>query len=412
MNTKAALIALSLISTSGIAHASVQSDQPSTVRRCGVGYQQQPNVEVVFVLDTTGSMSGLIAGAKDKIWSIASSIAQAQPAPSVKMGLVGYRDRGDQYITTRTELTDEIDAVYEKLMGFEAAGGGDGPESVNQALFEAIERFEWSENPSTLKIVFLVGDAEPHMDYDDDVKYQATCKLASERGIMINTIQCGMMGNTKGHWTKIANLTNGAYASIAQDSGVQRITTPYDSEMRELDQEYTSLMYTYGSEHTKVTADYKRLRGSKIAAESSLEAAADRAAYNQTVAGAANIYGEQELVESVLSGSITLDDLSKEELPAPLQTKSKQEIEKILKENKARRDQIQSRLAELNTLRQSYQEKAIAEGPADGFDQQVLRTLQKQGASIGLSFDSKGKPMPESGPVSGKDVKKSSKHED
>ncbi|MBO6512917.1 MAG: hypothetical protein JJ974_02985, partial [Phycisphaerales bacterium] len=86
MNTKAALIALSLISTTGIAHAACISADEHQVIRCGVAYQQQPNVEVVFVLDTTGSMSGLIAGAKDKIWSIASSIAQAQPSPNVKMG--------------------------------------------------------------------------------------------------------------------------------------------------------------------------------------------------------------------------------------------------------------------------------------------------------------------------------------
>ncbi len=89
MNTKAALIALSLVATSGIAYAAYQSPESNEVLHCGVAYQQQPNVEVVFVLDTTGSMSGLIAGAKDKIWSIASSIAQAQPSPNVKMGLVG-----------------------------------------------------------------------------------------------------------------------------------------------------------------------------------------------------------------------------------------------------------------------------------------------------------------------------------
>ena len=202
----------------------------------------QKKVEIVFVLDTTGSMSGLIEGAKQKIWSIASSIAQAQPAPELKMGLIGYRDRGDNYITTRTSMTDDIDTVYEKLMGFSAGGGGDTPESVNQALFEAIERFDWSDDPSTLKIVFLVGDAPPQMNYKDDVKYQASCKLAAERGIIINTIQCGNLAGTKGHWTKISSLTNGEYAAIAQDAGVQRITTPYDSEIRELDQELSLLM--------------------------------------------------------------------------------------------------------------------------------------------------------------------------
>lgn len=48
---------------------------------------QKPKIEVVFVLDTTGSMSGLINAAKEKIWSIASTMAQAQTAPEIKMGL-------------------------------------------------------------------------------------------------------------------------------------------------------------------------------------------------------------------------------------------------------------------------------------------------------------------------------------
>jgi Mg-chelatase subunit ChlD len=56
---------------------------------------QKPIVDVVFVLDTTGSMSGLIDAAKEKIWSIASTMAAAQPTPEIRIGLVGYRDRGD-----------------------------------------------------------------------------------------------------------------------------------------------------------------------------------------------------------------------------------------------------------------------------------------------------------------------------
>src|SRR5262245_15962877 len=54
-------------------------------------------VEVVFVLDTTGSMEGLIAAAKEKIWSIATTLSNANSAPEIRMGLVAYRDRGDAY---------------------------------------------------------------------------------------------------------------------------------------------------------------------------------------------------------------------------------------------------------------------------------------------------------------------------
>src|SRR4051794_24266330 len=61
--------------------------------------QVAPRVELVFALDTTGSMSGLIDGAKRKIWSIAQFIAQGQPKPDVRIGLVAYRDIGDAYVT-------------------------------------------------------------------------------------------------------------------------------------------------------------------------------------------------------------------------------------------------------------------------------------------------------------------------
>ena len=60
---------------------------------------QRPQVELVFALDTTGSMSGLIEGAKQKIWSMASFVAQGQPTPDLRVGLVAYRDIGDAYVT-------------------------------------------------------------------------------------------------------------------------------------------------------------------------------------------------------------------------------------------------------------------------------------------------------------------------
>ena len=58
-----------------------------------------PTMEMVFVLDTTGSMGGLLTGAKQRIWGIVNEVMQTSSLSSVKVGLVAYRDRGDQYIT-------------------------------------------------------------------------------------------------------------------------------------------------------------------------------------------------------------------------------------------------------------------------------------------------------------------------
>jgi Mg-chelatase subunit ChlD len=73
-------------------------------------------IEVVFVLDTTSSMSGLIETAKEKIWSIASTMAQAEQAPVIRMGLVGFRDRGDAYVTEVVDLSADLDSMYARLM--------------------------------------------------------------------------------------------------------------------------------------------------------------------------------------------------------------------------------------------------------------------------------------------------------
>ena len=83
---------------------------------------EKPRIEVVFVLDTTGSMGGVIAASKEKIWSIAITMANANEAPEVRMGLVAYRDRGDAYVTRVVDLSPDLDAMYSTMGGIEIAG--------------------------------------------------------------------------------------------------------------------------------------------------------------------------------------------------------------------------------------------------------------------------------------------------
>src|SRR3954463_11220930 len=110
---------------------------------------KKPKVEVVFCLDTTGSMGGLLEGAKQKIWAISNQIASGKPTPDLKIGLVAYRDKGDAYVTQVHDLTGDLDAVHAKLKTFQAQGGGDIPEHVNAALFDAVHKIKWSDDKKT-----------------------------------------------------------------------------------------------------------------------------------------------------------------------------------------------------------------------------------------------------------------------
>ena len=188
--------------------------------------KKSSSVEVVFVLDTTGSMSGLISAAKEKIWSIANTLADAENSPEIKIGFVGYRDKKDTYVTKKIPLNRDLDYVYDQLMSFQASGGGDTPESVNQALNEAITSFDWSS--SGYRTIFLVGDAPPHMDYQDDVKYKDSIKRAREKGIVVNSVQCGNMAQTTPIWSEIADLGAGKFFRVAQEGSAVLIDTPYD----------------------------------------------------------------------------------------------------------------------------------------------------------------------------------------
>ena len=151
---------------------------------------EQPQVDIVFALDTTSSMSSLIDGAKRKIWSLVNFVSSAQPQPKVRVGLVAFRDRGDSYVTRFYDLSDDMDAVFQHLRSFRAEGGGDTPEHVAKALHDAVLKPSWSQGDKVVKIVYLVGDAPGHTDYGD-VDYQSVARKAADLGIRVNTISPG-----------------------------------------------------------------------------------------------------------------------------------------------------------------------------------------------------------------------------
>ena len=280
---------------------------------------QAPKIEVVFALDTTGSMSGLIQAAKDKIWSIASTMASAQPAPEIKMGLVAYRDRGDAYVTHVIDLSDDLDSMYAKLMDFQAQGGGDGPESVNQALHDAIHDISWSQDPNAYKVVFLVGDAPPHMDYQDEVKYPETIKVAKSKGIVINAIQCGQNPATARKWQQIASLSRGDFFNVAQDGSAVAVATPFDDDIAELSKEIDATRMFFGSKVEKAKAELKVKATGKLHAFASPSSRARRATFNASDSGKRNLLGKNELVDAVASGRVDMDEMNEAELPASLQ---------------------------------------------------------------------------------------------
>jgi len=352
----------------------------------------RPLVEVVFVLDTTGSMGGLIQTAKDKIWSIASTLALAQPTPEIRMGLVAYRDRGDAYVTRVVDLSADLDTVHATLMDFAANGGGDGPESVNQALHDAVHRVSWSQDPKAYKVVFLVGDAPPHMDYEDDVKYAETVAVARQRGITVNAIQCGGNASTTREWQRIAELGNGRYLQVDQSGGAVAIATPYDRKLAELSARLDDTRLYYGSAEEKAQQARRQAAADKLHAESSASSLARRAAFNATELGKAKLLGDKELVDDVASGRVDLSAMEPALLPAPLQALAPEEREAAVEEQAERRKALSAEIRELATQRDAYLKQEVAErgGAKASLDAQLYGAVREQAKASGLRYESDG----------------------
>jgi Mg-chelatase subunit ChlD len=346
-------------------------------------------VEVVFVLDTTGSMGGLIAAAKEKIWSIASTLAQAQQAPEISMGLVAYRDRGDAYVTQVVDLNKDLDSMYAKLMDFQADGGGDGPEAVNAALDDAIGKMSWSQDANTYKVVFLVGDAPPHMDYQGDKQYPEIVAAAAAKGIVVNTIQCGSMTETVAPWQRIAALGHGRYFTVEQAGGAVAIETPFDAQIATLAAELDSTRLYYGTDEERSRMAAKVEATERLHESASVAAQARRGAFNASAAGAGNLLGERELVADVASGRVDVATVPAAQMPAPLVGLTRPEQEAVLKQNAEKRRELQRQIAKLAQERDAYIEDKVDEagGAKDSLDQQIYDAVREQAAPIGLKYD-------------------------
>jgi Mg-chelatase subunit ChlD len=342
----------------------------------------RPKVEVVFCLDTTGSMTGLIEGAKAKIWSICNQIAGGNPTPDLKVGLVAYRDKKDAYVTKTYELTDDLDAIHGHLKTFTADGGGDIPESVNQALYDAVHNMKWSKDKKTLKIIFLVGDAPPHMDYKDDVKYPETCKKAVEKDLIINTIQCGTHAECTKAWKDIALKSEGSYASIAQDGGVEKpIDTPHDKRLAAINRELAETTLVYGSKDEMKDGDKKK----SVAKTLPTSEAAERAAFS----GKSGRGTSYDLLQAVKEKKVDLAKLKDEELPAELRKlKTQKEREEYIQKLDKRRTELNKEAVDLDRKRAEYLKKESAKKgkKKDGFDEQVLEMLRKQATKHKIEY--------------------------
>jgi hypothetical protein len=368
------LLALS-ISIAGVAQAESITQPVASSRQ----------VDVVIALDVSGSMSGLIDSAKQRLWDIVNELGRAQPQPDLRLAILTYGNPsyGAQsgYVRIDLPFTRDLDAVNQTLFGFGTDGGD---EYVARVVTTAVQQLDWSDDPDALKIVFVAGNEGAAQDPQISIR-QATL-TASTYGIVINTIYCGSDndGEAAG-WRNVASMADGLYASINQDAAaVAAIATPMDKDLAELNVALNDTYVAYGKEGDNYKENQQRQDANSSAMSPSAVA-------SRTVTKASKMYSNNnwDLVDAVEAGA-DIKDLEAEELPEELKELSLDEREAYVQEKSEKRAEIKQEIQKLDRDRRDYisEEKSMRAVEADsGLDDAIKEGLRSIAAQTGFTFE-------------------------
>lgn len=173
----------------------------------------EPQLDIMFVVDTTGSMGDELNYLQTELTQIINAIPYDKSLLNV--GLTFYRDIGDEYVVRAHGFTNDILTAQQTLNNESYDGGGDYPEAMDQALHQAIDA-NWAQDSK--RIVFLIADAPPHGD-----KMRATWEAAEQarlKNIHIVPIAASGVGEDAEYLMRsMAAFTNSRYLFLTDDSG-------------------------------------------------------------------------------------------------------------------------------------------------------------------------------------------------
>jgi hypothetical protein len=341
-------------------------------------------VDVVICLDTSGSMTDLIDSARARLWDIVSTLSKARPMPRLRVGLLTYGSPSNStgsggWIVKHTDLTDDLDVVYSRMMGMHTDGGD---EFVGWVLHDAVESMSWSNDPRALRIIFVAGNESADQARErHDFRYVA--EKARNRGILINSIYAGSRDQgVAENWHLVAQSGGGNFNAIDMKCGTVQVPTPYDDTLRKLNDALNSTYLPYGVAGREREAMQRDQDGQAMAmgpqTMSSRAAAKAGALYQNSV---------WDLVDASNSKDFDLDDVPVASLPGAMQSMNPEQRVDYLKQVTRKRGDVQREIQETDMRRQQFlQQRLASAGGSVSLDQAILASLRSQAEALGFQF--------------------------
>ena len=345
-----------------------------------------PVVQIAILLDTSGSMQGLIEQAKGQLWKIVNEFINAKQnghRPDLEVALYEYGksslSAASGWIRQIVPLTNDLDKISEELFKLTTNGG---EEYCGWVIKEAVEQLRWSNSPDAFKAIFIAGN-EPFTQ--GPVDYAKSCKAAIEKGILVNTIHCGDEGaGISSKWQDGALLAEGKYMFIDHNRAVVHFEAPQDKEIARLGVELNKTYIAFGS-----AGEANRSRQSAQDANSaSLQG--QGSAVQRALSKSSPLYCNStwDLVDACKSTNFSLSSLKTEELPVEMQKLSEPARKAYVESRMKEREKIQEDINRLNAERNKFvAEKSKQQGATNTLDSVMVSAVREQAMKRQYKFE-------------------------
>lgn len=325
---------------------------------------KKTKIQVAILLDTSGSMQGLIEQAKSRLWNIVNTLTTLKykgKTPDIEIALYeygSYKQYGGDYIRRITPLTVDLDLISQELFALTTDGS---EEFCGTVIQRSVKELEWGQNDADMKLLYIAGN---EVFDQGSVSYKTAITEALKHDIFVNTIHCGdETTGIRDLWKDAAQRGNGKFFNIDADATVRAIKTPFDPQIILCNNKLNDTYISYGAtgKERKINQVVQDSNAGSISSSNYAERAVSKAkaVYKNT---------SWDLVDKMKEDKNALSSIRKEELPDELKGKSLEEIKSIISQKEKERSAIQKEIAELALQRQIYIDEQLKKEGDDKAD--------------------------------------------
>ncbi len=338
------------------------------------------HVQMAILLDTSGSMNGLIEQAKAQLWNIVNDLTKYKNEEddiAFEIALYEYGSGSvpayQDYLKMIVPFTSDMDLISDQL--FRLTTGG-SQEYCGTVIHRSLNELAWSPSAG-LKAIYIAGNES---FAQGRYPYRTALAEAVEQSVIVNTIFCGdYQQGVNMFWNTAAVLARGSYTHIDHNQETVHINSPYDDEILRLNQLLNSTYMYYGSQGSKY-------RDNQIQQDANANVYGKSNYVNRSIYKSKKQYknSQWDLVDAYEENESIIEE--KQELPTELQDKSEQEIKQQIETMKKDRARIQSEIECLAKEREAYiAEKKQALDGENGLESSIVTSLNKEMKKAGYS---------------------------